>query len=466
MSLEDGLRLEAKLVGKLIASPTSKNLIDLFQSSEVARRGGEANETARAYSEAGSRVGILGAGVMGGGLAALLARKDYRVRIKDIAHEGIQAGLCKVRELYDARVRRRRMTRSERDNRLASITTTLDESGFSSTPFIIEAVVEDLEIKKRVLRSIEQSVPDGAILTSNTSALSITEMGRALERPDRFVGLHFFNPVDRMPLVEIIRGEQTSDDTLAAAEAVARSLGKVPVRVGDGPGFLVNRLLGPYLGEAVRLFEEGYSPVDIDKTIRDFGMPMGPFELIDEVGLDVAAKVSAILGEAFGDRARPAAVMTRLRDTKGLLGKKSGRGFYVYRGKSSKRFNDDVVKLRPGSDRDFRPTDSELWIKRLIYPVVDEAARALEEKIVGSPSELDLAMVMGTGFAPFRGGPLRFADSIGTRAVCEGLESTGDRRLEPSALLKKLSSEEKTFYSLESKREGEATNDKVGSAGS
>ena len=457
-SLEAGLRLEAKLVGELIASPVTKNIIDLFLTSEAARRGPKRDadkEWSVTLAEEGRRVAVLGAGVMGGGLAALISRRGFRVRMKDIANEAIQTGFKKIRESFDGRVKRRRMTRSERDGALARITASTEYSGFQSVDLIVEAVVENMDVKKQVLADVEEVIDDRVVFASNTSALSITEMQSGAKKPERVVGLHFFNPVERMPLVEVIRGEQSSDDAVEAVEAFARKLGKVPVRCGDGPGFLVNRVLGPYLNEAARLFEEGYSPTAIDAAIRHFGMPMGPYELIDEVGLDVACKVGNILHEAFGERAKPPEILNKLTDDKKTLGKKTGRGFYIHKGKN-RQLNSDLLKFGGAQNANFKEDDPDLWVRRLIYPMVNEAARALDEKIVAKPSDVDLAMVFGTGFAPFRGGPLRFADRLGVALVQDGLESLREPRLVPCELIKRLAKEKKGFYeTLEPNSESE-----------
>jgi len=448
LGLEEGLRYEAKLVGELVASGVSKNLIALFLSSEEARRGrrapGEAGVAASCARE-GATIGLLGAGVMGGGLAALLARKGFRVRMKDIALEALTVGYRKIHELYRGRVDRRRMSRSELANSMAMISGTTTYEGFRNSPLVIEAVVESLDVKKQVLREIEPALAEHAVFASNTSALSITELQSAATRPERVVGLHFFNPVDRMPLVEVIRGEATSDEAVAVAEDFARKLGKVPIRCADGPGFLVNRVLAPYLNEAVRLFEEGYSPTAIDAAIREFGMPMGPFELLDEVGLDVGAKVAIRLHEAFGERARPPALLERLRTNPAMLGKKSGRGFYVHRGRERSP-NPEMLRLGGAGGSEFKKDDPELWLRRLVYPMVNEAARALDEGIVDLPSDVDLAMVLGTGFAPFRGGPLRYADSVGVQAIAAGLASLREPRLLPCELVTRLAASGDGFY--------------------
>ena len=453
MTIEKGLELEARLVGELAASETCKNLIDLFMASEAARRGSSEKKKVRGVArpaQPGGLVGLLGAGVMGGGLAALVARKGYRVRMKDINREAIAAGYRRIDEIFRGRVARRRMKKTEPINVLARITTSTDYAGFSSAEIVLEAIVEDMEIKKKVLREAEGELGRHVVFASNTSALSIDDLQNAAKWPGRVVGLHFFNPVERMPLVEVIRGSRTTEAALVAAETLARSLGKIPVRCADGPGFLVNRVLGAYLNEAVRLLEEGYSPRAIDRAVREFGMPMGPFELIDEVGHDVASKVAGILHVGLGERARPPELLSTLGGDPDVLGRKTGRGFYLHKGKGrggKLELNRKFLGGVPGVSGSFRSSDAGLWIRRLIYPLINEAAAALDEKIVATPSDVDLAMVFGTGFAPFRGGPLRYADSLGAGKVAEGLKAFNEERLVPCGLLEKLASQGGAFYS-------------------
>ncbi len=462
MTLEKGLELEAGLAGELAASETCKNLIDLFMASEAARRGSSEKKKVRGVArpaQPGGLVGLLGAGVMGGGLAALVARKGYRVRMKDINREAIAAGYRRIDEIFRGRVARRRMKKTEPINVLARITTSTDYVGFSSAEIVLEAIVEDMEIKKKVLCEVEGELGRHVVFASNTSALSIDDLQNAAKWPGRVVGLHFFNPVERMPLVEVIRGSRTTEAALVAAETLARSLGKIPVRCADGPGFLVNRVLGAYLNEAVRLLEEGYSPRAIDRAVREFGMPMGPFELIDEVGHDVASKVAGILHVGLGERARPPELLSTLGGDPDVLGRKTGRGFYLHKGKGrggKLNLNRKLLGEVPGVSGSFRSSDAGLWIRRLIYPLINEAAWALDDGIVATASDVDLAMVFGTGFAPFRGGPLRYADSLGAGKVAEGLKAFNEERLAPCDLLEKLASQGGAFYSsVESMAEAE-----------
>ena len=442
-SLKNGLALESKLVGELIVSPQCKHLIDLFLTRETVRRGSDDPRASLPFADE-SRVALLGAGVMGGGIAALLLHKGFRVRLKDVDAKAIQLGLKKVEESFSTLVKKNRLAGTEKANLLSRVTTSLDNNGFVRSSAVIEAIIEKMEVKKAVLKEFESVVSPDALLCSNTSALSITEMQSELSYPERLVGLHFFNPVHRMPLVEVIPGEKTADEYVVAAETLARKLGKLPVRVRDRPGFLVNRLLACYLNEAAHLFMEGFAPMSIDRELKKFGMPMGPFELIDEVGLDVASKVGETLKETLGDRMTPPTVLARLLEQK-CLGKKNGQGFYLYAG-GKKTPNAKALALGGSTNGEYGPDDATLWVKRLVYPFVNEAALVLNEKVVESPSLLDLAMVMGTGFAPFRGGPLRYADSVGIDKVAAALQSFGQDRLRPCEALQRLAKDNSKFY--------------------
>lgn len=328
------------------------------------------------------------------------------------------------------------------------ISPTLDYSGFGVVDLVIEAVVERMDVKKQVLREVEAEVGEDAILATNTSALSVTEMQHALARPEKFCGMHFFNPVHRMPLVEIVRGAATSDETVATVFALSKRLGKVPVVVNDGPGFLVNRLLAPYLNEAGWLLAEGASIEAIDRALLDFGMPMGPLRLLDEVGLDVSRHAASVLYEAFGDRMLPAPPLVKLGET-ARLGKKGGRGFYRYQGKDEEVDTEIYSELGDTVPGERVQIPSSVIQERAILVMVNEAARALEDGIVSSPGEVDLAMVMGTGFPPFRGGLLRYADSIGLGSIVETLERHARERgprFQPAPLLLERARAGQGFY--------------------
>ena len=346
-SKQRSFELEVEHAKTLLPGAVSKNLVHLFFLNENAKKDpGVTDDSIEPRHVANAA--LLGAGTMGGGIARIAASRDIPIRVKDISPEALGAGLSAARSIFERRVERRWMTRWELERKMALITTTLDFSGFKNVDVVIEAIVEDIEIKKNVFRELEPVVSESCLIASNTSTLSVSEMQSVLERPERMAGFHFFNPVDRMPLIEVIRGEKTDDWTTASLMALAKKLGKTPVVVEDGPGFLVNRILGPYLNEAGHLFEECGDIAAIDRAFVDFGMPMGPLRLLDEVGLDVADKAGKVLSVAFGDRAAPSKVVAKLV-AEGRLGKKTGRGLYRYDGKKESPDETVLAIVRRGS---------------------------------------------------------------------------------------------------------------------
>ena len=443
-SLEASFALEAEALGRLLTSAVCRNLIHIFHLRERARkgpwsRGGTAREV--------TRMGVLGAGVMGGGIAQLAAYNGVAARLKDIRHEAVASGLAHARSLFDSAVRRRRLTRLEGDARMALVSGGLDYAGFGSVDLVVEAVVERMDVKKAVLAETEAAVPPHAVLTTNTSSLSVDEMAEALDRPGQFAGMHFFNPVHRMPLVEVVRGAATSDDTVETVAAFAAALGKIPVVTGDGPGFLVNRILGPYLNEAGYLLGEGLDGEAIDRIWKRWGMPMGPFRLIDEVGIDVMAHAGAALHQALGDRLEPAPALAAVAGSD-RLGKKGGVGFYRYSDGKSAGFDPSVYEAIGAPGTRTKP-DATMVTDRLFLTMVNEAARVLEEGVVETAGDVDLGMIMGTGFPPFRGGLMKHADDIGTSTVLESLERLVEAhgtRFAPCELLRKLGRREEPLY--------------------
>jgi 3-hydroxyacyl-CoA dehydrogenase/enoyl-CoA hydratase/3-hydroxybutyryl-CoA epimerase len=324
----------------------------------------------------------------------------------------------------------------------------LDYHGLSNADVVVEAIVEIMDVKKSVLRETEQHVRAECVLATNTSSLSVDEMAGALERPERFCGMHFFNPVHRMPLVEVIRGSRTSDETVATVYALALRLGKVPVVVGDGPGFLVNRILGPYLNEAGFLLGDGATIADIDRVAKQFGMPMGPLRLIDEVGIDVSGHAGESLHAGLGDRLAPSPVLLALGRTD-RLGRKGGSGFYRYEKGRDKGVDESVYDALASVVPPHRAIPDEDIRRRLVVAMINEAARILEDGIVQSARDVDLAMIMGTGFPPFRGGLLRFADTLHPRALLDRvreLEATHGTRFSPAPLIERLASGDRRFY--------------------
>jgi len=448
-SVDAGMDAEARAASELVVGTVCKNLIHVFHMREAARKTlGVADPGVRPRKV--STMAVLGAGVMGGGIAQLAAANGLRVRMKDIRHEAITGGLQHARSLFDKAVERRKLDRREAAQRMELITGGLDWAGFGGADLVVEAIVEKMDVKRGVLKDAEERIPEACVLATNTSSLSVDGMAEVLSRPEQFCGMHFFNPVHRMPLVEVIRGKATSDPAVATVYALALELGKIPVVVGDGPGFLVNRILGPYLNEAGWLLGDGATVQEVDRAARDFGMPMGPLRLVDEVGIDVSAHAGASMAQALGARLAPAPTLVAL-GASGRLGRKGGRGFYTYEKGREKGVDETVYADLGGATPAKRggSVDAEEIQRRLVVLMINEAARALSDGIVRTAAELDLAMIMGTGFPPFRGGLLRFADTLHPRGVMDrtlALREAHGERFAPAPLLEELARDNFSFY--------------------
>jgi 3-hydroxyacyl-CoA dehydrogenase/enoyl-CoA hydratase/3-hydroxybutyryl-CoA epimerase len=438
---------EAVALGRLAMSSESKNLIGIFRLTEENKKLGA--DLPRITGRV-RQVGVVGAGVMGGGIAYQAASNDVRVRMRDIAPEPLLAAFRTARDLFKGQVRRGRLDDRTMDAKMAHITATLDDTGFQLCDVVIEAVVENLDIKRKVLSGLEKSVREETVLATNTSSLSIAAISESLRHPERCLGMHFFNPVHRMPLVEIVITGRTDARAVARTLALARQMGKTPVLVHDGPGFLVNRILAPYLNESGWLFEAGADVVGLDRTMRRFGMPMGPFELLDEIGTDVAHKVGDVLHAGLGDVARPSPLAGKLHDV-GRLGKKSGKGMYVYSGRDRRERHADAEfwrTLRPAGTASAPPADDEMR-DRIFGLMLNEACRCLDEGIIGSAGELDLALVYGIGFPPFRGGLLKYADTRGLPAWADRLREFESRlgpRFAPTERLVRMAASGERFF--------------------
>lgn len=438
------LALEAEAFGELVVTETSKNLIHVFYLSEKYRKlsvPGAENVRPRPVL----KCGVVGAGVMGGGIAQLLSYKDIWVRLKDINYDALALGLKSASKIYRQALEKRQLKKHEAQLKMARITPTLDYRGFGTADAVIEAVVENMEVKKKVIRELSAAVGENTVLATNTSALSVTEMARQAQDPSRVIGLHFFNPAHRMPLVEIVTTPMTSLQTLVTTLDLAKRLGKTPVIVKDSCGFLVNRILLGYINEAGRLLEEGWDVVSLDKVMTDFGMPMGPFTLCDEVGLDVGIKVLHILQEGLGDRFQPVEIFENIYK-EGFLGKKSGKGFYLYG--AQKTINPRIQNLHKKKAGGRCGADTAL--ERMVYLMINEAAGCLQEGIVEDPGAVDTGMIFGTGFPAFRGGLLRYADTVGMDTVVSTLErfehELGAQRFHPVEYLLKIRAQGKKFY--------------------
>jgi 3-hydroxyacyl-CoA dehydrogenase/enoyl-CoA hydratase/3-hydroxybutyryl-CoA epimerase len=442
--VDRSLDAEARTASELVVGTVCKNLIHVFHLREAARK-----RTGPAESTKVSSMAVLGAGVMGGGIAQLAASRGIRVRLKDIRHDAIAGGLQHARELFDRAVDRKKLSRREAAQGMELISGGLDYAGFAAADLVVEAIVEKMEVKRAVLRETEDRLSPACILATNTSSLSVDGMAEALEAPHRFCGMHFFNPVHRMPLVEVVRGRETSDETVATVHGLALALGKVPVVVRDGPGFLVNRVLAPYLNEAGWMLGEGCSVQDVDRAAVAFGMPMGPLRLMDEVGIDVSTHAGTSMSQALGPRLAAAPALVAM-GASGRLGRKGGRGFYLYEKGREKEVDGSVYEELgvPSPKRGGGP-DRDQVRRRLVLQMINEAARCLGDGIVPTAADLDLAMIMGTGFPPFRGGLLRFADTLHPKGVLDRLNSlheTHGDRFAPSPLLEELARDNFTFY--------------------
>jgi 3-hydroxyacyl-CoA dehydrogenase/enoyl-CoA hydratase/3-hydroxybutyryl-CoA epimerase len=442
--LKKAFEIEAKALGKLIVTDICKNLVQIFfWTEEIKKENGVSNKDLK--GNAVHKTAILGAGVMGGGIAQLFASKGIMTRIKDIHYEAVAKAYSQVAEVLKSKLKRRRINKMEFTQIMNRISGTTDYSGFKTVDFVVEAIVEDLKIKKKTLKELEKEVGKDTIIATNTSSLLVDDMAKALGRKSKFLGMHFFNPVHKMPLVEVIKGEKTSDEAIATVFNLSKRAGKTPIVVKDGPGFLVNRLLVPYMVEAISLLMEAHTIENIDKAMTRFGMPMGPIELFDEVGLDVANKVAKILAGFMGDRMAESPILDNMVEA-GRLGKKNGKGFYKYAGK--KRLDDPAVEEFIDVAHQ-TILDEEQMQKRMVYPMINEAARCLEEGIVERPRDVDIGMIFGTGFAPFKGGLLKYADSEGLKSVIEMLkkfETEYGERFKPAEALQKIATTNGTFY--------------------
>jgi len=435
---------ESEAFSRLAVTDISKNLIKVFYLNEEFRKIPWVD--AQVKPAPINKCAVVGAGVMGGGIAQLLGFYDIPTRMKDVNYPSLSTALKVAGELFHYALKKGKLKKPQADFKMGMISPTLTYKGFENAGLVIEAVVEDISVKEKVFKELGQITSSQAILASNTSSLPIIKMAEAAGAPERVVGLHFFNPVHRMPLVEIIRTPVTSEQALATIIAFSRRIGKVVIVVKDAVGFLINRILLNYLNEAGYLLQEGIAIERIDNIARDFGMPVGPLELIDEIGIDVGYKVAKILEEAYGERMRVCEVLTKVKE-KGLLGKKAQKGFYIYKGKN-KVSHPDIYNIvgRTGQAR----ISNQAVLKRLIYVMVNEAARCLEEGVIDRPESVDIGMIMGTGFPAFRAGLLRYADAVGIDKIVQDLRDfqrdLGALRFHPCTKLESMAQERRNFY--------------------
>lgn len=450
LTRDEAVKVEVAGFAKAAKTPQAAALVGLFLNDQLVKK------LAKKHSEQAHDIreaAVLGAGIMGGGIAYQAASKGLPIIMKDIKSEQLELGMSEATKLLSKQVERGKFTPAKMGETLSRIRPTLNYGDFGNTDIVIEAVVENPKVKEAVLAEVESLVKEDAILASNTSTISITRLAKALKRPENFVGMHFFNPVHRMPLVEVIRGEKTSEKAVATTVALAQKMGKTPVVVNDCPGFLVNRVLFPYFGAFDLLLKEGVDFVQMDRAMERFGWPMGPAYLIDVVGLDTGVHGAEVMAEGFPDRMKP--------DYKGgikhlfennRLGQKNGVGFYKYetdkKGKPKKLADTTTYELLKAVQTDSRQVDDQEIIDRMMIAFCNETVRCLEDNIVASAGEADMAMIMGVGFPPFRGGPCRYIDQIGVAnyvELCNKYAHLG-KAYEAPAKLVAMAANGETFY--------------------
>ena len=456
--IDESLRLELEAIVDLGKTESTQNLIRNFFLAEKYKKG-----TSKIQFPRVAHAAVIGAGVMGSGIAQWLSSRGVTVILRDVNRELLDRGLANIEKIYLDAVKRGLLGEDKAKQGRARIVASTAPMELRDVQFIIEAASEKIDTKKEIFRELSMQAGPKTVVATNTSALPVSELADCTVSPDRVVGLHFFNPVSRMKLVEVVVGTETSEATKEQALAFVRQIGKLPIVVRDSPGFLVNRVLFPYLLDAVELFEAGIDAEKIDSALTKWGMPMGPLRLIDEIGVDITIDIAATLEKAYGKRDQAASVLHWLRDGK-MLGRKAGSGFFQYEGKIQTA-NDLPERWRRGlhgepegaegpnippqmhRDPRLQLKESDL-ANRLIFLAVNEAARCVEEKVVESPEDADYGMILGTGFAPHRGGPLRFAEHFGLKKLVDEMNrlAQSEEKFLPCEILKKHARDGTKFY--------------------
>ena len=440
-----GLASEARAFGQLAVSDVSRRLVEIFFAQTAMKRESGVADPAVKARQVG-RVGVLGGGLMGSGIAYVTVNAGLPVRVREQNDAAAAKGLANVAAIFAERVKRKSLERLDRDAAMRLITAGTGWEGLEQVDLLIEAVFEDLTLKQQMLKAFEAINPRG-IFATNTSSIPIAEIASVAARPEAVIGMHYFSPVNKMPLLEVIATPRTAPEVIATAVALGKKQGKTVIIAGDSPGFYTNRVLGPYMNEAAWLLIEGAAIDELDAALVAFGYPVGPITLLDEVGIDVGAKVSGILHAAFGDRMRPPEALAAVLAS-GRLGRKNGRGFYTYGEGKKKAVDETVYALLPGGKGRQRFERTEM-AERLALALVNEAARALGDGIVRTARDGDIGAVFGIGFPPFRGGPFRMADAMGAKVVVEKLERLRQRhgdRFTPAPLLVEKAKSGGTFY--------------------
>lgn len=443
--IKHGLSVEARNFGKLVVSSESEQLRNLFFATTEMKK-----ETGVEGVEPGqlNKIGILGGGLMGGGIAFVTSTKaGLPARIKDIRSEGIANAMKYSFDLLNKKVKKRFMLKSAMQKQMSLLTGTVDYVGFGDADVVIEAVFEDLGLKQNMVADVEQNCRENTIFASNTSSIPIGQIAAKAARPENVIGLHYFSPVDKMPLAEVIAHDSTSDQTISTTVELARKQGKTPIVVKDGAGFYVNRILAPYMNEAANLLLAGEPIEHIDKSLVKFGFPVGPVKLLDEVGIDVGTKIIPILMEQFGDRFKSADAFDKvLADDR--KGKKNKRGFYSYQGKKPGKEVDETIYPLVGVEPKKTLSGKEA-AERCVLMMLNEAAMCLDEGVIRNPRDGDIGAIFGIGFPPFLGGPFRYMDKLGAKHLVERLthyqQTLGDK-FTPASILTTMADQDSTFY--------------------
>jgi len=443
---ETGLETEARLFGELAVSPVAKQLMGIFFATTALKKdNGTADPSVKGRKV--EQVGILGGGLMGSGIAYVTVNAGIPARIREKDDAAVARALAAVAGIFDGRVKRRSMDRLEKLSRMRLLTAGTGWEGMERADVLVEAVFEDLKLKQEMLRTFESLNPKG-IFATNTSSIPIGDIAAASGHPETVLGMHYFSPVNKMPLLEVIVTPRTADDVTATAVALGKKQGKTVIVVNDGPGFYTSRVLAPYMNEAVMLLLEGASVEDIDGALTGFGFPVGPMTLLDEVGIDVGAKVAKVLHGAFGERMSVPEAMGKVIES-GRLGRKNGKGFYTYGDPKKKKVVDvTVYDALPGGRRR-KKVDREEIVERCVLQMVNEALLTLGEGILRSARDGDVGAVFGLGFPPFRGGPFRWVDAEGGARVLERMRRLEGRfglRFRPAPLLVEQVAAGRTFH--------------------
>jgi len=451
LNRDDALAVEGMVFAKLAKTSAATSLIGLFLNDQELKR--RAKIAAKSTEKTVNNAAVLGAGIMGGGIAYQSSVKGIPIVMKDIRHEALDLGMSTASKILNKGVSLGKVTTQKMAEVLTRIKPTLNNDDLKGADLIVEAVIENPAIKDAVLQETEALIDENTILASNTSTISIDLLAKNLKRPENFCGMHFFNPVHKMPLVEVIRGSKTSDETVATTVAYASAMGKSPIVVNDCPGFLVNRVLFPYFKAFSMLIRDGADFLQIDKIMQQFGWPMGPAYLMDVVGIDTGFHASAVMADGFPDRMKRLDddIVTRLFEA-GKYGQKTGSGFYSYskdkKGRPVKVPAEEIGDLIASVSTSTKDFEREDIIHRMMIPMLIETIRCYEEKVVASVAEIDMGLIYGIGFPPFRGGALRYADEIGLKQLCELSDQYANlgKAYEPTEGMRSMAEQGKTFY--------------------